>query len=100
MMAIVDKLHKLYSTTAEPVVWARSAGLEVVNELDWIKAAVMGVAGARKFNPPSSFSSGGQAWNLAGISTEILAHGARAAEMVGGVAAGILKQGLERFTKR
>ncbi len=39
MMSAVDKLHKLYASTAPPVVWARSTGVEVLNELDrlWFK---------------------------------------------------------------
>jgi ubiquinone biosynthesis monooxygenase Coq6 len=45
-MAVVDKLHKLYTTDYGPVVWARSTGLEVVNELDSVKAAIMMTAGA------------------------------------------------------
>ena len=41
MLSAVDKLHKLYTATAEPVVWARSVGLEVINELDTVKTALM-----------------------------------------------------------
>ena len=46
LMSAVDKLHKLYASTAEPVVWARSVGLEVLNELDSVKAAIMLNAGS------------------------------------------------------
>lgn len=46
VLSAVDKLHKLYSTTASPIVWVRSVGLEVVNELDTLKAALMMSAGA------------------------------------------------------
>jgi len=46
ILSAVDKLHKLYSTTSQPIVWARSVGLEVVNELDTLKAAFMMSAGA------------------------------------------------------
>ena len=35
MMSAVDKLHKLYSSTAAPIVWARSTGVEVLNELEF-----------------------------------------------------------------
>ena len=45
-MAAVDKLHKLFSLTSEPIVWARSVGLEVLNELDAVKAAIMMSAGS------------------------------------------------------
>ncbi|EAU90565.2 COQ6 monooxygenase [Coprinopsis cinerea okayama7 len=47
LMAANDKLHKIYSTELEPIVWARSVGLEVVNELDSLKAALMISAGAK-----------------------------------------------------
>lgn len=46
VMSAVDKLHKLYSSTLEPVVWVRSVGLEVLNELDSVKTALMMDAGA------------------------------------------------------
>ncbi|PLW44260.1 hypothetical protein PCASD_03881 [Puccinia coronata f. sp. avenae] len=45
VMATVDKLHKLYSLETAPVVWARSVGVEVLNELPGLKAAMMGSAG-------------------------------------------------------
>ncbi|KAI0741280.1 ubiquinone biosynthesis hydrox [Daedaleopsis nitida] len=47
IMAACDKLHKLYSSTAGPVVWARSVGVEVLNELDSVKSALMLNAGSR-----------------------------------------------------
>ncbi|KDQ13003.1 hypothetical protein BOTBODRAFT_45439 [Botryobasidium botryosum FD-172 SS1] len=40
LLSITDKLHKLYSLTNAPSVWARSVGLEVVNELDSLKGGV------------------------------------------------------------
>lgn len=55
-MSVCDKLHKLYSTTAQPVVWARSVGLEVLNELDSIKAAMMMSAGASPSSPSAASS--------------------------------------------
>ncbi|KAK2463656.1 hypothetical protein APHAL10511_004407 [Amanita phalloides] len=48
MLSTVDKLHKVYSTDSEPVVWARTVGIEVLNELDSIKGAVMTMAGAQR----------------------------------------------------
>jgi hypothetical protein len=47
MMSAVDKLHKLYSSTAPPIVWARSTGVEVLNELDALKAGIIGAAGGQ-----------------------------------------------------
>ncbi|KAH8116514.1 ubiquinone biosynthesis hydrox [Phellopilus nigrolimitatus] len=46
LLSTVDKLHKLYGSTLPPLVWARSVGLEVVNELDLLKAAIMMTAGS------------------------------------------------------
>lgn len=46
MLSAVDKLKKLYGTRNGPIVWARSVGLETINELDGLKRMFMGVAGA------------------------------------------------------
>ena len=54
IMSACDKLHKLYSATAEPIVWARSVGVEVLNELDTVKAAMMLAAGSRPSRSPGS----------------------------------------------
>ncbi|KAG0146761.1 hypothetical protein CROQUDRAFT_656925 [Cronartium quercuum f. sp. fusiforme G11] len=45
VMATVDKLHKLYSLKASPIVWARSIGVEVLNEIPSLKNLMMGNAG-------------------------------------------------------
>jgi ubiquinone biosynthesis monooxygenase Coq6 len=37
LLGVVDKLHKLYSSTAEPVVALRTVGLNLVNELTVLK---------------------------------------------------------------
>ncbi|KAK7208333.1 ubiquinone biosynthesis monooxygenase COQ6 [Myxozyma melibiosi] len=41
MLGVVDKLQKLYCTDSKPVVALRSAGLEVVASMDWIKKLIM-----------------------------------------------------------
>lgn len=46
LMSAVDKLHKLYAREEAPVVWARSAGLELVNEIGPLKRFFMQQAGA------------------------------------------------------
>ena len=48
MLSVCDKLHKLYSFEAPPIVWARTVGLEVLNELDTIKAALVLAAGSER----------------------------------------------------
>ncbi|PIL25239.1 hypothetical protein GSI_13128 [Ganoderma sinense ZZ0214-1] len=79
ILAACDKLHKLYASTAEPVVWARSVGLEVLNELDSVKAAIMLNAGSRRSRKSLSGTQLGVnfgadavetiARNLSGVST-------------------------------
>lgn len=47
VMNVIDKLHKLYAQEAAPIVWARSTGVEILNELPKVKAAMMGTAGSK-----------------------------------------------------
>ena len=77
-MSAVDKLHKLYSATLEPVVWARSVALEVANELDAVKAGRMMDAGGGR-----TMGSGWE-WNLLARGVEGLAIGLSAARMLRG----------------
>lgn len=79
VMSAVDKLHKVYSSAAQPVVWARSVGLEVVNELDSVKAALMMSAGA------SSRLKNASGWELFSKSVETLAVVAHTSKLVGGM---------------
>lgn len=46
ILSVTDKLHKLYALESAPAVWARSVGLEVLNELGSAKGALMSAAGA------------------------------------------------------
>lgn len=62
LMSAVDKLHKLYAREERPIVWARSTGVEVLNELPFIKRIMMAVGGSHPHKPTSpgsgvSFSS-------------------------------------------
>ncbi|VDC01384.1 unnamed protein product [Peniophora sp. CBMAI 1063] len=92
MLSAVDKLHKLYSSQLPPVVWARSVGVEVLNELDTLKAALMFGAGTER----GSTSSGTMGWNMFASGLESVGTGVRVARAVGeglqGVTANILKQ--------
>ncbi|KAF5336069.1 hypothetical protein D9611_006401 [Ephemerocybe angulata] len=76
LMAAVDKLHKLYTTELEPVVWARSVGLEVLNELDSVKAAIMMQAGA------NAQQHGSPGWNAA---ASVIQNASAAVETVSAV---------------
>jgi ubiquinone biosynthesis monooxygenase Coq6 len=44
MLGVVDKLQKLYSASSGPVVWGRSLGLDLVNQLGPLKGMLMGAA--------------------------------------------------------
>ena len=81
MLSTVDKLHKVYSTDAEPVVWARTVGVEVLNELDSLKAAMMTVAGAQSSVGDIKASAG---WDVAAKGLETLITGSRLAHSMSG----------------
>jgi ubiquinone biosynthesis monooxygenase Coq6 len=79
MMSAVDKLHKLYASTSPPIVWARSTGLEVLNELDTLKAGIISAAGGQ------SSARGGPEflWDTVIGGLETLVGGAQVAGAVG-----------------
>lgn len=92
MMSAVDKLHKLYSSTVPPVVWARSTGVEVLNELDTLKAGIISAAGGRS----SAGIVTGSPWEMVASGVEALVGGTRVIGAVGtglkSVTGGILQQ--------
>ncbi|KAK4047356.1 putative ubiquinone biosynthesis monooxygenase [Microbotryomycetes sp. JL221] len=45
ILSTCDHLNSLYSTTLKPIVWARSTGLEILNEFDSLKNLIIGQAG-------------------------------------------------------
>jgi len=79
MMSATDKLHKLYATDVLPIVWARSVGVEVLNELDSVKAGIMMTAGAQAKRPPRAASAG---WNVAGGMVETLATSVKSVSLL------------------
>lgn len=81
MLSTVDKLHKVYSTDLEPVVWARTVGVEVLNELDSLKAAMMTVAGAQ---PSVGEIKASTSWDVAAKGLETLIAGSRLAQSMSG----------------
>lgn len=48
MLGVIDKLHKLYSTTSAPVVALRSFGLSAVNTMGGLKSLIMKQASGRR----------------------------------------------------
>jgi hypothetical protein len=97
LMSAVDKLHKLYSSTFEPAVWARSVGLEVLNELDSVKTAIMMDAGANSRR--RNVAGGAMGWNMAGKGVEGLASGANAAKIIGRGIVGVAGAALQNILR-
>jgi len=91
-MSAIDKLHKLYSSTLNPIVWARSVGLEVLNELDSVKAALMMDAGA------GSLQRSG--WDLLAGSIEGIARGVGTARVLGQGIGGIANGGISELARK
>ncbi|KIJ55620.1 hypothetical protein M422DRAFT_199919 [Sphaerobolus stellatus SS14] len=88
ILAVTDKLHKLYSTRSAPVVWARSTGLEVLNELDTVKEAMMLGAGSEGTVRTKRNT---MPWNVAATGLEIVNGAADMAKLVvGGVVGGLV----------
>jgi len=95
-MSAVDKLHKLYSSTLGPVVWARSVGLEVLNEFDSVKAAIMMNAGVYNVHGKTGDAT---AWAVAAKGVESLATGAATAKIVGQGVAGMVGIGVQNLLR-
>ena len=93
-MATIDKLHKIYSTDLQPIVWARSVGLEVLNELDSLKAAIMLTAGSRTNNAQRTSAT---AWNVASKGVETLVAAADASKVLAGGFQNLLSSNLRRL---
>ncbi|KAF7294395.1 Ubiquinone biosynthesis monooxygenase COQ6, mitochondrial [Mycena kentingensis (nom. inval.)] len=84
VMSVMDKLHKVYSTTLDPVVWARSVGVEVINELDSVKTALM-MEGSGK-----AYGQGNFVWEAAAKGVEVVGSSAGMAKAVAEAAPGVL----------
>ncbi|GJE90325.1 ubiquinone biosynthesis monooxygenase [Phanerochaete sordida] len=95
MLSACDKLHKLYSTTAGPVVWARTVGLEVLNELDTVKAALMMTAGSERARQPGQVG-----WELAAKGVETLAKNINGARDLASSVTGLVDAGLRQLLQR
>lgn len=97
LMSAIDKLHRIYGTDAGPVVWARSVGLEVVNELDTLKAAFMLSAGAK---PRVKSTGSSPLWSAVADGIQGASDIVTTAKMVGGVTQGLVGASLEGLRKR
>ncbi|KAJ3971829.1 ubiquinone biosynthesis hydrox [Lentinula raphanica] len=103
IMSACDKLHKIYSTTAGPIVQLRSVGLEVLNELDSIKAAIMMSAGSvpRNDHRPLSYNSDARTtmFDIAAKCIENLNTATRVAQAAGGGFTGLAVNVLQNMAK-
>ena len=98
MMSAIDKLHKLYSNEMEPIVWARSVGIEVLNELDSVKAAIMTIAGAQTGAgkaPARNF-----AWDFAGNAVQNLTATGKAVEVLKGAVLNAVTSSIQNISGR
>ena len=99
MMSAIDKLHKLYSNDIEPIVWARSVGIEVLNELDSVKAALMTIAGTvRKEGRPMSARN--FVWDFAGNAVQTLAGTGKAVEILKGAVWDLARSSIQSLSAR
>ena len=79
MLSATDKLHKLFAVEASPVVRLRGIGIDVLNEMGWVKRALMGQAGARG-------TARSRSWLETGVATVVAAQSAVAsARAIGGI---------------
>ncbi|KAM0786663.1 hypothetical protein ACM66B_002112 [Microbotryomycetes sp. NB124-2] len=87
ILSTCDHLASLYSSTSRPVVWARSTGLEIVNELDSLKRVLMGGAGAGigvKYTKDGRTLNPG-VWGIVGSGVDSVRSGFRLVKSVGGL---------------
>lgn len=99
IMSAIDKLHKLYSNDMGPIVWARSVGIEVLNELDSVKAAIMTIAGAQatavREAPVRNFG-----WDFTGNAVQTLAGTGKAVEILKGAMWGLMRSSIQNIASR
>ena len=81
--------------TLPPVVWARSTGLEVINELDTVKAALMITAGGGWGNPQINRRAWG--WGVVGEGLGKLSSAGDAVKVAGNGLVGIVGLGLQQL---
>lgn len=94
MMSAIDKLHKLYSNDMESIVWARSVGIEVLNELDSVKAAIMAIAGAQ--TSVEEVPARNVAWDFAGSAVQTFADTGKAIEILKGVLWDVARSSIQK----
>lgn len=79
LLSTCDHLASLYGTQFGPVVWARSTGLEIVNELPAVKNLLMGGAGGAEVK---SEGRGGRSSGAWGVAANVLETAGQAKDML------------------
>ena len=89
----------IYTDEMEPIVWARSVGIEVLNELDSVKAAIMTIAGAQtgvgKEAPARNF-----AWDFAGNAVQSFADAGKAVKILKGAVWNTVTSSIQNISTR
>ncbi|KAJ3932777.1 MAG: ubiquinone biosynthesis hydrox [Lentinula lateritia] len=103
IMSACDKLHKIYSTSSGPLVQLRSVGLEVLNELDSIKAAIMMSAGSVSQTNDKHLSYNGDIrammFNIAAKGVENINTAAQVAQIIRGGLGGLAVNAIQNLAK-
>lgn len=99
LLSACDHLASLYASRNPAIVWLRTNGLEVVNELPAVKNLLMGGAGASSssFSSSASSSSRGAGWGLTATAFEQVARVKDVVGLIGGIAAGAIKKRATEF---
>lgn len=96
LLSACDHLNSLYSSENKLVVWARSNGLEVVNELEGLKSLLMGEAGGGG-GANTSTSGGAGGWGFVASTMESLGKVKDLVGFASGVVGGIVKKRATEF---
>lgn len=82
VLSATDHLSTLYSSQSPLVIWARSTGLEIINEFDIVKSLIMGQAGGNAKGEEKRRAEGG-GWGTIVDGMEGVVKGAEMAKMMG-----------------
>lgn len=101
MISATDKLQKLYGTRLGPIVWARSVGLEVVNEWTGLKGGLMRAAGG-SVEPRRRHGGGdgGLVWTAAASGVSAISAIADTGRTLAGMVAGMVGNGMSVGERR
>lgn len=94
VISATDHLNTLYSTQFAPIVWARSTGLEVLNELEFVKGFIMNSAGSKKTGSSPGGGGGGGVWATVADGIDLVGKGVGLMKTVGSMAGMALAQTL------